>query len=163
MQHNEHTEMQLKYQDSWYPSVIVTTPTVGKADLHHTAANEAIIKQKFHVLNMKWYANASVVLLEQNRAVYQWFLNTGPCGYDNYMSDLHQHSAVQRIRVQHDLVSQPTILISMIHPILQSCQDHPQCLTEDVVMLLRDELASWILRMVKSRYVSLDIQPIQYP
>jgi SNF2 family DNA or RNA helicase len=52
------TEMQLKFQDSRNPSVFITTPTVGGTGLNLTAANHAVITQKFWVLNAQWQAFA---------------------------------------------------------------------------------------------------------
>ena len=51
MGNDEPTEMQLKFQDSPNPSVFVTTPKVGGTGLNLTAANHAVITQKFWVLN----------------------------------------------------------------------------------------------------------------
>jgi hypothetical protein len=51
MGNDERTEMQLKFQDSPNPSVFVTTPIVGGTGLNLTAANHAVITQKFWVLN----------------------------------------------------------------------------------------------------------------
>jgi len=51
MGNDERTEMQLKFQISPNPSVFVTTPKVGWTGLHLTAANHAVITQKFWVLN----------------------------------------------------------------------------------------------------------------
>jgi hypothetical protein len=51
MGNDELTEMQLKFQDSPNPSVFVTTPKVGGTGLNLTAANQAVITQKFWVLN----------------------------------------------------------------------------------------------------------------
>jgi hypothetical protein len=51
MGNDECTEMQLKFQDSPNPSVFVTTPKVGGTGLNLTAANHAVITQKFWVLN----------------------------------------------------------------------------------------------------------------
>jgi len=47
MGNDECTEMQLKLQDSRNPSVFITTPKVGGTDLKLTAANQAVITQKF--------------------------------------------------------------------------------------------------------------------
>jgi len=47
MGNDERTEMQLKFQDSPNPSVFVTTPKVGGTGLNLTAANHAVITQKF--------------------------------------------------------------------------------------------------------------------
>jgi len=61
MGNDEHTEMQLKFQDSPNPSVFVTTPKVGGTGLNLTAANDAVITQKFWVLNEQRQAFAHVV------------------------------------------------------------------------------------------------------
>jgi len=90
MGNDEQTEMQLKFQDSPNPSVFVTTPKVGGTGLNLTAANHAVITQKFWVLNEQRQAFAQVVRLGQNRVPHRWLLNTGPNGYDNRASDLHQ-------------------------------------------------------------------------
>jgi len=47
MGHDECIQMQLKFQDSPNPSVFVTTPKVGGTGLNLTAANHAVIIQKF--------------------------------------------------------------------------------------------------------------------
>jgi SNF2 family DNA or RNA helicase len=51
MDNDEQTEMQLKFQDSPNPSVVVTTPKVGSSGLTLTAENHAVITQKLWVLN----------------------------------------------------------------------------------------------------------------
>ena len=51
MYSQEWTEMQLRFQDSRNPSVFITTPKVGGTGLNLTAANHAVITQKFWVLN----------------------------------------------------------------------------------------------------------------
>jgi len=58
MGNDECTEMQLKFQDSQNPSVFITTPKVGGTGLNLTAANHAVITQKFWVLNKQWPAFA---------------------------------------------------------------------------------------------------------
>jgi len=105
MGNNERTEMQLKFQDSPNPSVFVTTPKVGGTGLNLTAANDAVITQKFWVLNEQRQAFALVVRLGQNRVPHRWLLNTGLGGYDNRVSDLHQLSGVAQMRVLHGLMS----------------------------------------------------------
>jgi len=47
---DERTEMQLRFQDSRNPSVFITMPRVGGTSLNLTAANHAVITQKFWVL-----------------------------------------------------------------------------------------------------------------
>jgi SNF2 family DNA or RNA helicase len=66
MGNNECTEMQFKFQDSPNPSVCLTTPKVGGTGLNLTAANHAVITQKFWVLNEQHQAFAWVVRLGQN-------------------------------------------------------------------------------------------------
>jgi len=118
MGNKESTEMQLKFQDSPNPSVFVTTPKVGGTGLNLTAANHAVMTQKFWVLNEPLQAVARVVRLGQNRVPHTWLLNTGPNGYDNRASDLHQLSEVAQMRVLHGLMNGPNIMIRMIYGIL---------------------------------------------
>jgi SNF2 family DNA or RNA helicase len=66
MGNDERTEMQLKFQDSRNPSVFVTTPKVDGTIPNLTAANHAVISQKFWVLNKQRPAFARVVWLGQN-------------------------------------------------------------------------------------------------
>jgi hypothetical protein len=61
MGNDERTDMQLKFLDSPNPSVFVTTPKVGGTGLNLTAANHAVITQKFWVLNEQQQAFARVV------------------------------------------------------------------------------------------------------
>jgi len=131
MGNDERTEMQLRFQDSHNPSVFVTTPKVGGTGLNLTAANHAVITQKFWVLNEQREAFARVVRLGQNRVPHTWLLNTGPGGYDNRVSDLHQLSGVAQMRVLHGLMSQPNITTSMIYRILESREDHTKQLKEN--------------------------------
>jgi len=51
VRNDKRTEMQLKFEDSQSPSVLVTTPKVGGTGLNLTAANHAVITHKFWVLN----------------------------------------------------------------------------------------------------------------
>ena len=67
MGNDERTEMQLKFHDSPNPSVFVTTPEVGGTGLNLTAANDAVITQKFWVLNEQRQAFAGVVRMGQNK------------------------------------------------------------------------------------------------
>jgi len=108
MGNDERTEMQLKFQDSRNPSVFVMTPKVGGTGLNLIAANHAVITQMFWVLNEQQQAFARVVRLEQNRVPHTWLLNTGPGGYDNHASNLHQLSGVAQMKVLHGLISQRT-------------------------------------------------------
>jgi hypothetical protein len=139
MGNDERTEMQLKFQDSRNPSVFITTPKVGGTGLNLTAANHAVITQKFWVLNEQRQAFARVVRLGQNRVPHTWLLNTGPGGYDNRASDLHQHSGVAQMRVLHGLMSRPNITTSMIYRILEAREDHTKRLTENGDTLQSDE------------------------
>jgi hypothetical protein len=115
--------------------VFVTTPKVGGTGLNLTAANHAVITQKFWVLNEQRQAFAWVVRLGQNRVPHTWLLNTGPGGYDNRASDLHQLAGVAQMRVLHGLMSRPNITTAMIYRILECREDHTKQLTEygDVV------------------------------
>jgi hypothetical protein len=47
MGNDERTEMQPKFQDSPNPSLFIITPKVGGIGLNVTAANHAVIPQKF--------------------------------------------------------------------------------------------------------------------
>jgi SNF2 family DNA or RNA helicase len=78
MGNDERTEMQLKFQDSPNPSVFVTPPKVGGTGLNLTAADYAVITQKFWLLHDQWQTFARVVQLGQNRVPHTWLLNTGP-------------------------------------------------------------------------------------
>jgi hypothetical protein len=129
MGNDEHTEMQLKFQDSPNSSVFVTTPKVDGMGLNLTAANHAVITQKFWVLNEQRQAFARVVRLGQNRVPHTWLLNTGPSGYDNRANDLHQLSGVAQMKVLHGLMSRPNIMTSMIDCILVCHEDHTNQLT----------------------------------
>jgi len=127
---NKHTEMQLKLQHSPNPSVFVTTPKVGGTALNLTAANHAAITQKFWVLNEQRQAIARVVRMGRNRVPENWLLYTGPNGYDNRASDLHQLSGVAQMRVLHGLMSRRNITMMTIYRILECQQDHTKQLTE---------------------------------
>jgi len=67
MGNDERTEMPLKFQNSPNPSVFVTTPQVGGTGLNLTAADHAVMTQKFWALNEQQQAFAQVVRLGQNR------------------------------------------------------------------------------------------------
>jgi hypothetical protein len=105
MGNGEGTEMQRSFQHSPNPSVSITTPKLGGTTLNLTAVNHAVITQKFWVLNEQPQAFAWVVRLGQDRVLHMWLLNTGPSGYDNRSSDLHQLSGVARIQALHGLMS----------------------------------------------------------
>jgi hypothetical protein len=61
MGNDEHTQMQLKFQDSPNPSVFITTLKVGGTGLNLTAANHAVMSQKFWVLNGQCLGFAQIV------------------------------------------------------------------------------------------------------
>jgi len=138
MGNDERTEMLFKFQDSPNPSVFVTTPKVGGTGLNLTAANHAVITQKFWVLNEQRQVFARVVRLGQNRVPHTWLLNTGPSGYDNRASDLHQLSGVAQMKVLHGLMSRPNITTLMIYRILECREDHTKQLTEQGDVVLSD-------------------------
>jgi len=142
MGNDECTEMQLKFQDSPKPSVFITTPKVGGTGLILMAANHAVLTQMFWVLNEQRQAFARVVWLGQNRVPHRWLLNTGPGGYDNRTSDLHQLSGVAQIRVLHGFMSRLNITRTMIYWILESREDHTKQLTENGDRLQSDEPSS---------------------
>jgi len=124
MGNDERTEMQFKFQDSPNPSEFVSAPKVDGTGLNLTAANHAVLTQKFWVLNDQCQALAQVVRLGQIRVQHTWLLNTEPNGYDNTASDLHQLSGVAEMKVLHDLVSRPTFTTMIICRILECRQDH---------------------------------------
>jgi hypothetical protein len=130
MGNDECTQIQLKFQDSPNPSVFVTTPKVGGTSRNFTAANHAVITQKFWVLNEQQQAFTQVVRLGQNRVSDAWLLNTGPNGHDNRVSDLHQLSGVAQMIVLQGLMNQPNITTTMINRILECRQDHTKRLME---------------------------------
>jgi len=130
MGNDERTEMQLKFQDLPNLSVFVTTPKVGGTGLNHTAANHAVITQKFWVLNEQRQAFARVVRLGQSRVPQTCLFNTGPNGYDCRASDLHQLSGVAQMRFLNGLMNRPNITTMMIYRILECHQIHTKRLTE---------------------------------
>jgi len=142
MGNDERTDIQLRFQDSRNPSEFVTTPKVGGTGLNPTAANHAVITQKFWVLNEQRQAFARVVRLGQNRVPHTWLLNTGPGGYVNCASDLHHLSGVAEMNVLHGLMSRPKITTSMMYRILVSRDDHTKRLTENDYIFQSDELSS---------------------
>ena len=105
MGNDERPKMQLKFQHSQNPSEFITTLKVGGTGLNLTAANHAVINQKFWVLNEQRQAFARVVRLGQNGVPHTRLLNTCPGGYDNRTSDLHKHSGVGQMRVMHGFMS----------------------------------------------------------
>jgi len=138
MSNDERTEMQLKFQDLPNPFVFITSPKVGGTDLNLTGANYVIITQKFWVLSEQRQAFAWIVRPGQNRVTHTWSLNTGPSGYDNRVSDLHQLTAVAEKRVLRGLMSRPNITTSMIYQVLEYCKDHIKQLTEQRDVLPSD-------------------------
>jgi len=129
MGNDEHTEMQLKFQHSPIPYVFVTTPKVGGTGLNLTAANHAVISQMFRVLNEQRQAFPWVVQLGQNRVPHTGLLNTGPNGYDNRVSNLHQLSGLAQIRVLHGLMNRLNITMTMIFRNLECWQAHMKRVT----------------------------------
>jgi len=148
MGNDECTEMQLKFQDSRNPYVFITTPKVGGTGLNLTAANHAVMTQKFWVLNEQRQVFARVVRLAQNRVPHTWLLKTGAGGYDNRASDLHQLSGVTQMRVLHGLMSRLTIMTTMIYRNLESRKEHTNRLTENGDTLQSDEPSSEIVRTI---------------
>jgi len=138
MGNDECTEKQLKFQDSPNPSVYVMTPKVVGMGLNVRAANHAVITQKLRVLNEQRMAFVLVVRLGQNRVSETWLLNTGPKGYDNGVSDLHQISGVAQLWVLNGLMSRPNITKLIIYWILRRCWDHTKGLSEQGYFVLSD-------------------------
>jgi hypothetical protein len=56
-------------------------------------------------MNEQQQAFALIIRLGKNRVPQTWLLNTGPNGYDNRVSDLHQLSGVAQMRVLHGLMN----------------------------------------------------------
>jgi len=130
MGNNERTQMELKFQNSPNPSLFETTPKVGGTGFNVTAANQAVITQKFWGINEQRQAFARIVRLGQNRVAHTWLLNTGPNGYDNRASDLHQLSGVAQLRDLHGLMNRSNITTTMIYRILGCRQDHTKWVTK---------------------------------
>jgi hypothetical protein len=130
MGNDEHTEMQLQFQASPNPSVFVTTPKVGGRGLNFTAVDHPVGTQMIWIFNEQLSAFARVVLPWQKRVPHTLLLNTGPNGYDNTVSDLHELSGVALMRVQHGLISGPNITTTMIYRNLQARQNYIKQLTE---------------------------------
>jgi len=142
MVNDECTEMPLKFQDSRNPSVFVTTPEVGVTVLNLTAANHVVITPNFRGLNEQRQAFAQVIRLRQQRVPHARLLNMEPGVYDNHMRDLHQHSGVAQIRVQHGLMSRLNTTTTMLYRIWESCEDHTMRLPETGDTLQSDEPSS---------------------
>jgi len=117
MGNNEHTGMELKFLESPNPSVFVSIPKVGGKGLNLAAANHAVITQMFWVLNEQQQAFAQIVWLGQLRVPPTWRLTTGPNGYDNRPSYLHQLSGGAQMRVLNDLMNRLNIATTMIYQI----------------------------------------------
>jgi hypothetical protein len=130
MDSQERTNMQLRFQDSRNPSVFITTPKVSGTGLNLTAANHAVITQKFWVLNERRPAFARVVRFGQNRVPHTWLLNTGPDSYDDQVSELHQRTGVAEMRVLHGLINRPDITIDMIYQMVKERERHTERLTQ---------------------------------
>jgi len=146
MGNDQRTEMQLIYWDSRNPSVFVTTPKVPGIGLNLTAANHAVITQTIWVLNEQRQAFAWVVQLGRNRVPHTSFLNMGPGGYGHCVSDLHQHTGLAQMWVQHGLRSCPNIMTLINDHILVSRPDHTERLTENGHTSQSDELSSEIVK-----------------
>jgi len=124
MGNNEHTEMQLKFQDSLHPSVIVTKPKVGGTCLNLIAANHSVRTQRLRVWTELCRVFARVVWLRQNSVEHTWLLNTRPGGYDDRASDLHQLPGLVEMRVLHGLMSWPNITMLMAYCTVEGREDH---------------------------------------
>jgi len=111
---------------------------VGGTGLNLTAANDAVITQKFCVLNEQLQAFARVVQLGQNRVPHTSLLNTRPSGYDNRASDLHQHPGVAQITVLHGLMRRQNITTVMIYRILVCREAHKKQRREQGDVVLSD-------------------------
>jgi len=131
MGNDKGTEMQLIFQDLPIPSMFVTTPKVGATGLILTAANHVVITQKLWVLAEQCQALAQIVWLRQNCIPQTWLLRTGPHGFDNRASDLHQLSGVVNMRELHSLMSRLNITTSKMNCILEGQEDHMEQHTED--------------------------------
>jgi hypothetical protein len=126
----ERTDKQLWFQDSRNPSIFITTPKIGSTGLNLTAANHAVITQRFWVLNEQQQAFAQVVQFGQNCVLHTWLLHTGPDSYDDQVSELHQRSEVAKMRVRHGLMNHPDIMIDMIYLTVKACVRHTVWLTQ---------------------------------
>jgi len=145
MDNNCSTETLLKFQDWQNLSVFVTTPKVGGTGLNLAATNYAEMTPTFLGLNMQQPAFGRVVWLWQNWVSHTWLLNTGPGGYDNKVSDLHQLPAVTSMRVLHGQMSWPNITTSMMYHILGCRENHQQQLMELGDLVPTDGEDEWLL------------------
>jgi len=139
MGNDEHTEMQLKFQDLRNPSVSITTPKVGGTGPNLTATDHEVIAQKLWVLNEQQQAFAQVVWLGQIRVPHTWLPNTSPGGYNNHTSNLHQPSGVVQMSILHGFMSSPKITTSIIYQILEPREDHSKRLTKNGDKLQSDD------------------------
>ena len=62
------------------------------------------------------------------------------------------------MRVLHTLLSRPNITSWIFQHILESGEYHVNQLTENGDSFRSDELSSWIVKNVSSKYASFDIQ-----
>jgi len=129
MGNDERTEMQLKLQDSPNPCVRNYTQSGWDRPQSHVSKP---CGNNSEDLGVQWAVAslARVVRLGQNRVPHTWLLNTGPNGYDNRATDLHQLSGVGQMGVLHGLMNQPNITTTMIYRILECRQDHTKRITE---------------------------------
>jgi hypothetical protein len=104
MGNNERTQMQLKFQDSPNPSVIITTPKVGGTGLNLITTNHWVTTLKLWVLTELGQVFARDVRLRQNRVPHSWLLHTRPHGYNIRASNLHQLSGLVQMRVLYGLM-----------------------------------------------------------
>jgi hypothetical protein len=72
MDNDECTDEQLKFQNSHNPSIFITTPIVGSADIYIAAAYYAVITEKFWRLNQQQQAFAQIVRLRLSRVPHPW-------------------------------------------------------------------------------------------
>lgn len=77
----------------------------------------------------------SDVQLGQISDPHTWFLDKDPGGYDNHVSNLHQHFVSGQMQILLSMLSGLTILMSMIYHNLESGEDHVKWLSENGVML----------------------------
>jgi hypothetical protein len=103
-------------------------------------ANQAVITQMLWLLNERRQAFAWVARLGQTRVRHTWLLNTGPGGYDNCASDLHQLSGMAQRKVLHGVNCLLNITTSMINRILVSREDHTKWLTVNDDTFQSDEI-----------------------
>jgi len=129
-------------------SGFVTAPKAGRSGLTLTSANHAVISLMIWVFNEQRQAFAQVVRLGQNSVPHTWLLNTGPIGYDNQASDLHQLCRVAQMRVLHGLRNRPNIVTTMIYRMLERRQDHTNrfAVQRHYVRLDSEDEQSWFVQ-----------------